>query len=251
MSHRRRHRIKLKSLYVWHRYVGLAAALLVAVLALTGIVLNHTEGLRLDERFVRAAWILDWYGIRAPEASTSYITPRARVTLLGRQLYIDDRALIGEYDRLIGAAGLADQVIAAVDDRLLLTSPQGDLLAELTDLDGLPPGISALGTDGGGGLVIATAAGHFRPDADFTHWERLPATQADIVWARPDTLPSERRLALERIYRSRILPWERVLLDVHSGRFFGVFGVWIMDGAALLMLFLAGSGVLIWLKRKH
>ena len=67
MSRRRRHRLKLKSLYVWHRWVGLVAALFVIVLAVTGLALNHTEELQLDARHVRTAWLLDWYGISLPD----------------------------------------------------------------------------------------------------------------------------------------------------------------------------------------
>lgn len=252
MPHRRKHRIKLKSLYVWHRYMGLAAALLAAILALTGIVLNHTEELKLDERFVRSPWVLDWYGIRTPEASTSYATPVAPVTLLGRRLYVGDRPLPGDYERLVGAVAVRDMLIAAADGRLLLTGREAGLLAELTALDGLPAGLRRLGLDGGGRPVIAADGGHYRPDADFTRWERLPdESRQDIAWAQPDALAPQQRMALEQAFRAGILPWERVLLDVHSGRFFGPYGVWIMDGAALLVLFLAGSGVLIWLKRKR
>ncbi len=33
----------LRSLYVWHRYLGLSAALFVILLSATGLALNHTE----------------------------------------------------------------------------------------------------------------------------------------------------------------------------------------------------------------
>lgn len=250
MSHRRKHRIKLKSLYVWHRYAGLCAALLAVILALTGIALNHTEDLKLDQRFVRSAWVLDWYGIRAPETATSFGTPTASVTLLGRQLYVGERPLPGEHDRLIGAVSTGDLLFVAVDDRLLLTEPRGDLLAELTGLDGVPPGLRRLGLESGNQPVIETGTGRYRPMADYVSWDRLPAS-AEIDWAEPETLAPSRRAWLEHDYRGRILPWERVLLDVHSGRFFGDYGVWAMDAAALILLFLAGSGVLIWMKRKR
>lgn len=251
MPHRRKHRIKLKSLYVWHRYTGLLAALLVVVLALTGIALNHTEELQLDARFVRSAWVLDWYGIRAPETSTAYATPLAPVTLLGRQLYIGDQPLAGEYHQLIGAEAIQDMLITAVDDHLLLTGPEGELLADLTALDGVPIGLRRLGRDQEGRPVVAASTGYYRPDTDFIHWERLPSAAHDITWAQPQTLAPERRQALEHTFRGRVLPWERVLLDLHSGRVFGPYGIWVMDAAALLMLFLAASGVLIWLKRKR
>jgi hypothetical protein len=45
------------------------------------------------------------------------------------------------------------------------------------------------------------------------------------------------------------LTWDRVLLDLHTGRFFGGFGPYAMDAAAILLLLLVFSGVYNWLKR--
>lgn len=56
---------------------------------------------------------------------------------------------------------------------------------------------------------------------------------------------------LQASFRGQILPWERVMPDVHTGRFFGAWGPWLKDATALLMLFLAGSSVFIWWKRQH
>ncbi|HED18424.1 MAG TPA: PepSY domain-containing protein, partial [Gammaproteobacteria bacterium] len=63
--HRRKQRFKLRSFYVWHRYMGVGAAAFMLVIAVTGVLLNHTEGLQLDSRHVQSNWILDWYGIQA------------------------------------------------------------------------------------------------------------------------------------------------------------------------------------------
>jgi uncharacterized iron-regulated membrane protein len=57
--------------------------------------------------------------------------------------------------------------------------------------------------------------------------------------------------ALQNHYRSEVLPLERLLLDLHSGRFFGSAGPWIMDAAAVLLVLLALSGTWIWLRRKR
>ncbi|MGS0729088.1 PepSY-associated TM helix domain-containing protein, partial [Shewanella sp. 0m-11] len=46
------------------------------------------------------------------------------------------------------------------------------------------------------------------------------------------------------------LTWERVLLDMHSGRFFGSLGPWIMDLVALSLLIMAFTGCYIWLQQK-
>ena len=65
-KHHPKPRIKqLRSLYLWHRYIGLAAALFVIVLTVTGLLLNHTEELGLDSSSVQSDTLLDWYGIHA------------------------------------------------------------------------------------------------------------------------------------------------------------------------------------------
>jgi uncharacterized iron-regulated membrane protein len=44
-------------------------------------------------------------------------------------------------------------------------------------------------------------------------------------------------------YRRGGLPLERVILDLHSGRIVGDWGVYVVDGAALLFLALVITGM--------
>ena len=52
-------------------------------------------------------------------------------------------------------------------------------------------------------------------------------------------------------FDDEVLPIERLLLDLHSGRFFGRFGPWVMDAAAVLIVLLGVSGTWIWLRRRR
>ena len=73
MSHRKRHhRIKLRSVYQWHRYIGVTVALFAILLAVTGMLLNHTGELDLDSTYVDSPWLQDWYGIKGPAHVTAY-----------------------------------------------------------------------------------------------------------------------------------------------------------------------------------
>ena len=47
-----------------------------------------------------------------------------------------------------------------------------------------------------------------------------------------------------------IITLERVIIDIHSGHFFGVTGPYFMDAAAVAMLFLIFSGVYTWYKKR-
>jgi len=50
-------------------------------------------------------------------------------------------------------------------------------------------------------------------------------------------------------YRGSGLSWERLLLDLHSGRLFGSVGVFIIDLAGIALLLIALSGVWVWVTK--
>ena len=241
--------MKLKAFYLWHRYTGLVAAILVLLLAVTGLLLNHTDRLQLERRHVQVGWILDWYGIRMPDEVTSYALGGGRhLTRVGRHLYLDERELEGEYQTLIGAVALPDLIAVAADDQILLLTPEGELIERLTGAEGVPAGMRKLGTTREGRLLVAGAHALYAPDEDFLRWEHWTGDPATTEWVRPGPLPERLRAALEAHYRGEILPWERVILDWHSGRFFGRYGPWVMDAAAVLLILLAASGSWIFLR---
>jgi hypothetical protein len=60
----------------------------------------------------------------------------------------------------------------------------------------------------------------------------------------PGQLPPSLRAVLPG--RDAWLSWERVLLDLHSGRLGGRLGVWLMDFAGLMLCLLGLSGVTMW-----
>jgi len=246
MSRRRRHRLKLKSLYVWHRWVGLVAALFVIVLAGTGLALNHTEELQLDARHVRTAWLLDWYGISLPDEVPAWRAGEHWISQWDQRLYLDAQDL-GEHPegRLRGAVAWGDLLIVALDRALLLLTGQGELVEKLaaSDLPGTLHGIALAGER----PVLLTDAGHYAGDDDLVAWQPLP----DASVSRPDpaALPSELAERIAADWRGSGLSLERVILDVHSGRILGTGGVYLMDAAAVLLLFLSLSGSGIWIVR--
>lgn len=52
-------------------------------------------------------------------------------------------------------------------------------------------------------------------------------------------------------YPTEVLTVDRIILDIHTGRAFGVFGPIVMDGVAIILLLLSFSGIYMWAKRKR
>ena len=241
---------KHKVFWTWHRRVGIVAALLVLVLSITGIALNHTERLRLDERHVRWGWLLDWYGIEIPRDAVSFPLEPGRISLLGDRLYLDAKVLPGLFGELTGAVGLNGMVAAVVDGDVLLLTRGGDIVDRLGGENGVPVGIDGVGHAPGAPMIIRAAGDLYTTDEEMLSWSRSEASTDEVTWSESDPLDDDMLMAIREDYRGRILPVERVLLDLHSGRIFGFLGPWVMDAAAVLLILLALTGSWLWLGRR-
>ena len=249
--HRRHQRFKLRSFYVWHRYMGLCAALFALIIAVTGLLLNHTEDFQFDSRYVKNDWLLDWYGIQAPETLLSFAAHDQHVTLMGEHLYLNRKEIDGEYQHLIGALYLDGLFIIAVSDSILLLTPHGDIVERLRSEDGMPAGIRNIGVGKDGRLVAENNVDYFQADKEFLTWRRWGQDPQSVQWTRPTALDARLSQSLRQHYRGEVLPVERVILDLHSGRIFGSAGPWLFDIAALLLILLALTGTVIWLRRRR
>jgi hypothetical protein len=237
----------LRSLYIWHRYIGLTAALFVIVLAVTGWILNHTEGFALDTRYVHAETLLDWYGVNVPRQMVHYDVGTHSVTQVGERLYWDDREIPGASGTIIGAVDLPDMVVVALEGQLLLFTPSGELIEQLGDAAGVPAGMRRVGVGTDDTLAVQAAHGDYEADDTLVHWRESGTARVD--WSQPSAVPDVLREKLAHAYRGSGLTIERVLLDVHSGRILGQFGVYLVDAAAVLFVLLGLTGVWLWTRR--
>ena len=250
-QHRRKQRFKLKSFYIWHRYMGVSAALFTLIIAVTGVLLNHTEHFQLDSQHVKSDWILDWYGIEAPQELPSFPCGDRHITLMGEHLYLNRKEIDGNYGQLVGAICQDQLLVVAVSQSILLLTPRGELIEQLKGKDGVPAGIHAIGTDASGRFVAQGSHDIYQPDRDFIHWSRWEGNSETVTWVTSNELDTVVKASLQQHFRTEVLPVERVVLDLHSGRFFGSLGPWLFDIAALLLILLSLTGSWIWLKRRR
>lgn len=232
----------------WHRRVGIVSALLALWLALTGIALNHTDDFSLDERYVSGEALLSWYGVTVPDEVRSFRVGEHWISQIGERLYFNASEVKGDYGALLGAVATPDAIVVAIDGHLLLLTPAGEKLELLGAVHGVPAAMSAIGLKGQQ-VIVRGAHGNYLADAQLQQWR--PSNAAPAAWAQPTTTPAELRQQLLDRYRSRVLTWERVMRDLHSGRLLGRFGYLVMDVAAVGFIILAGTGVWLWSRRNQ
>lgn len=247
MTRHKHHRIKLRSMYQWHRYLGVSIAAFVLLLSITGVMLNHTAGLALDKRYIKNNWLLDWYGISAPEQVRSYHTAGGWLSQWGEHVFLDKQSLGTYHNKLLGAVSYRGMLILALEGTVLMFTAEGELIEALHGEQGVPAGMWAIGLSSDQRVVVNSAHGTYLADTELLRWQD---SKVDTVkWSAPSNLPDPIHQAVLELYRGRGLNMERVILDLHSGRLFGQYGVYFTDMIGLLMVFLACSGLWLWAMR--
>ena len=232
-------------LYKLHRYLGLSSAIVLLALSVTGIALNHTEDLKLDSQMVASTTILDWYGINPPTNLISFKTQHHWLTHVNQQVFFDDIALLKNKDKLLGAIETDEFIVAGLGHSLLLLSLQGELI-EKSNVDN----IIKLGVDSQENIVILSDQGLLYSDDSLLSWNAYPSLKNPIItWSTSSQVPNNIENKIKNLSRTSILPLERVVLDLHSGRFFGTLGVFIVDLCGVFLIIISLSGCAIWLSR--
>lgn len=219
-------------------------AVLVFMLAVTGILINHSQQMGWHRQPVFSA-VLAWlYGIPLAPVERGFPVVDHWITQVGDQLYLDRQAVQACSEPLLGAVRLSDMLAVLCGSRLLLLDGQGGLIEQLANV---PPQARALAAQDDR-LLLATGNGTFAYSDDSGEWSMV---ETSVNALPPQTLPRELQQHFARRNPVPGLSWERVLLDLHSGRLFGSAGVLVVDLVGVATALLAFSGLLTWIGRKR
>lgn len=233
----------------WHRLLGISSILIVLVTVATGFVLNHSDALALSTRHPDNALVDGLYGQRAAHIANGFDSGRGWLAQAGGHVFLDGHELAQHQAPLRGALTSNDALVLLYADALVEYDAAFSLVATYDELDGLRPPLQRLGVSHAR-LVVEAGTGSVQ--IDLTDGSIAPVTvTSNINWSAPVPLPSAQRAALAQAYRGFGVSYERLLLDLHSGRLFGRGGVLLVDGAALCLLVLALSGAYMWFKFKR
>ncbi len=229
-------------LWRWHRRTGVAIFLFLIVLAATGVVLNHTSDFGLDARLVQSRWLMSLY----EEGQRDLPAYRLGELWLSRSasgyVYVDTVEVASCLGDLVGALAADGMLLAACTQELLLVTPAGELIETVNASTGLPVPVVGLGR-AESGVLLSTGERWWSVDLDALEFARQPGG-TEIVQVSPGRLPTAIRDAIPA--PEQWLTWERLLLDVHSGRLVGRAGVWLVDAVGVLLICIAFSGLTMW-----
>lgn len=237
-----------------HRWVGFSIALIVLLLCVTGIALNHSSGLKLGGRAM-PGWAAQWFYQQSSPEQMNYKAGAVNYSVSSIGELTSNGASIISCSFLSGVIEHAAMHIAVCADKLVLLTPDAELIEEyyfsqsgLADLQQLfvlsgDPGNLYLQDISGALHRLNLDSLQLSPIADT---ELVPDARSGIAKTQSEAVSLSRTSATS----SAEFSLERLLLDLHSGRAVGGWGVWLVDLCALGLVWLIVSGYLSWRARQ-
>jgi len=267
-AHKIKSRKKIQWLYRWHKKIGLFFCLWLILLAITGILLNHTEDLSLNQRPIQSHWLLDWHDITVPDHALSFMISKEKtMTQIENIVFLNDQTITESSDPIIGSITIdhleMPMMVIAFNTHLERLTEDGE------KIDTLPLDFSAkkigLFNDNKGNstCIIETSDGNYLYSQDFTEWKSMqqsPSTHLEkapfpvilpaIHWSHSISLTDEQLQKVQKQYRQTQLSWEKVILSLHNGYFFGSIGKWLTDLWGIFALLISITGLYLWQQKE-
>ncbi len=228
-------------LRILHRNGGVVLSAFLIFLAVSGVLLNHSQDLRLDATAVPA-----WIAVRyyRSEPVTGFEVESNYFYRVGSTLFMNSTAVETCQVGPVGAIKTTTDYVIACDDELILLTEDGTLIERLGASHGVPAGITSLGFSNDVlqlHLPVSTVAFDLN-----TLTSRPVLTRVPTAVTRPAPGPVPLDLLMQES-----VSLEQVILDLHSGRFFGSVGVWVADAVAVLLILLSLSGIKMFISPRR
>ncbi len=232
----------------WHRRIGLSLFFMVIFLSVTGFALNHSPGLKLSKVDLTNDWLLSWYGLEQ-EPITGYKLNENWLYQAGdKHLYYNHTIAGSCLPPLRSVATTAQMILALCSDSLLLLSQDGQLIESFSQLQGLPANVEQVLVDGEN-IFLTSPANAVIFDANSLNISAVK--QASGASIAPQPLPDNQFKGVSEAGSGASISLETLVLDLHSGRFFGNAGVLFVDIVGLLMCILAITGLWAWVNHQR
>ncbi len=249
------HRDKaISPLKKWHSRLGLTAAIFVLALALTGFLLNHVADWRLDDRLISSPLVLEWYGISQPHQMRSFAVAEQFISKVGEEVFLNAREVAHCSGELRGAVALLSgkMLVIACENELFLLDQNHEMIERLGISQGLPSPLRRIGIHNTELVLAIGSDSHpdvMGADVDNLLWTPLSGDAGAVLWSVSVPTPPALADLLGKHFVGEGISVERLLLDIHSGRIVGGWGVYMVDLMAILFVVLAVTGCLLWYRQ--
>lgn len=164
------------------------------------------------------------------------------------KIFFGDKIIAGD-KALVGAVPLRDGTVIVTKDTVHYYGLDHELIETLDELSLPISNIVQAGRTDDLLLVLRGKAGMFIADSELLEFTEVELPK-DIKWSKFVEASEEEQEIWKIAYAGEGLSLYRIILDVHSGRFFGPVGKWIYDITAIGTILLSATGMYLFFRHR-
>lgn len=238
---------KLKKIVDLHRYVGLGICIFLVHLAITGIFLNHSIGLRLDKTFITWPWLLNQYNLTVPEPANIFTIGKNNFSTIDGEVFFNDKPIFLAEEDLLGVSQNQDTFILASSSTITMISNDGYIINKENVLPFTVKNIGIFGDE----IVINDSEDKIWSSESINGVWELTENRA-VQWSMEGSITPINHEKIRKYFVGDGVSLEQVILDFHSGAIFQKAGKLFFDIISILLIILSFTGIWLWtIKRKY
>ena len=238
---------KLKKIVDLHRYVGLGICIFLVHLAITGIFLNHSIGLRLDKTFITWPWLLNQYNLTVPEPANIFTIGKNNFSTIDGEVFFNDKPIFLAEEQLLGVSQNQDTFILASSSTITMISNDGYIINKENVLPFTVKNIGIFGDE----IVINDSEDKMWSSESLNGVWELTENRA-VQWSMEGSITPINHEKIRKYFVGDGVSLEQVILDFHSGAIFQKAGKLFFDIVSILLIILSFTGIWLWtIKRKY
>ncbi|OUS25475.1 hypothetical protein A9Q99_21370 [Gammaproteobacteria bacterium 45_16_T64] len=220
-----------------HRRVGLSISLLLLFITVSGVLINHSQELGWHKKLIYSHWVGEVYGMQSPLIESGFKIENSWVYQVGGMLYRDLEKIGGCSGALLSAVKYKNTYAAICENEFMIFDDNLEIIDSYIDIPN--DADSLLATKNA--ILLNARLTQYRWDDIRGFVEPMEIRRR--VLSNSMTLPYSIKSKYLEITPVDNLTWEKVLVDLHSGRIFGAVGVMVVDVVGVLLCVLALTGV--------
>ena len=240
-------KIKLKKIVDLHRYIGLGICIFLVHLAITGIFLNHSIGLRLDKTFITWPWLLNQYNLSVPEPANIFTIGKNNFSIIDGEVFFNDKPIFLAEEDLLGVSQNQDTFILASSSTITVISKEGYIINKENVL---PFTVKNIGVNGDEVVINDSEDKIWSSESINGVWELTE--NRTVQWSIEGSITPTNQEKIRKYFVGDGVSLEQVILDFHSGAIFQKAGKLFFDIISILLIILSFTGIWLWtIKRKY
>ena len=240
-------KIKLKKIVDLHRYIGLGICIFLVHLAITGIFLNHSIGLRLDKTFITWPWLLNQYNLSVPEPANIFTIGKNNFSTIDGEVFFNDKPIFLAEEELLGVSQNQDTFILASSSTITVISKEGYIINKENVL---PFTVKNIGVNGDEVVINDSEDKIWSSESINGVWELTE--NRTVQWSIEGSITPTNQEKIRKYFVGDGVSLEQVILDFHSGAIFQKAGKLFFDIISILLIILSFTGIWLWtIKRKY